>query len=166
MRLPLLLRGQLARSVGAHVIGTGRSGANSTVLAAGADRFVDLEQDDWEQAVGQVDLVYDLIGGVVQAKSLALVKPGGALVTVVSPPPDGRQDIRVVNFIREPSRAQLMELARMIDAGQLRPQVGAVYLLAEAPTAFNAKSHHSVTGKVILQPEWHRGSGSWTFGHS
>jgi NADPH:quinone reductase-like Zn-dependent oxidoreductase len=40
----------------------------------------------------------------------------------------------------------------MIDAGQLRPQVGAVYPLAEAPTAFNAKSNHSVTGKVILQP--------------
>jgi NADPH:quinone reductase-like Zn-dependent oxidoreductase len=143
---------QLARSVGAQVIGTGRSGVKSAVLDAGADRFVDLEQSDWETAVGQVDLVYDLIGGEVQAKAFALVKPGGALVTVTTPPPDLRQDIRVVNFIREPSRAQLVELARMVDAGRLRPQVGAVYPLADAQTAFNAKSNHGVTGKVILQP--------------
>jgi NADPH:quinone reductase-like Zn-dependent oxidoreductase len=143
---------QLARSADAHVVGMGREGVKSAILEAGADKFVDLEQEHWEDAVGQVDLVYDLIGGDIQARAMALVKPGGAFVTVVSPPPDVRQDIRTVNFIRDPSRAQLVELACLIDTGRLHPQVGAVYPLADMRTAFTDKTGHRVPGKVILQP--------------
>ena len=143
---------QLARSAGARVIGTGRSGAGSLALDVGADSFVDLDQDRWEDAVGQADVVFDTIGGEVLARSPAIVKPGGALVSVVAPPPADRQDIRAIHFVREPSRAQLVELARLVDTGQLRPQVGAVYPLADAREAFMAKSTQSIAGKVILQP--------------
>jgi NADPH:quinone reductase-like Zn-dependent oxidoreductase len=144
---------QLARSAGAYVIGTGRSNVESLVLELGVDRFVDLERDGWEKAVGDVDLVYDIIGGEVAARSLALVKPGGALVTVMGPPPSTRKDVRTVFFIRQPNRAQLVEVARRIDAGQLRPpRIGAVYSLAEARTAFTAKSSYHVAGKIILHP--------------
>jgi NADPH:quinone reductase-like Zn-dependent oxidoreductase len=145
---------QLARSVGAHVIGTGRSHVQSLVLELGADRFVDLEQDRWEDAVGQVDLVYDIIGGDVLARSAALVKPGGALVSVMgAPPPAARPDIRTVGFVRQPNRAQLVEIARLVDTGQLRPPpIGAVYPLAEAREAFAAQASRRVAGKVILQP--------------
>jgi NADPH:quinone reductase-like Zn-dependent oxidoreductase len=143
---------QLAHAAGARVIGTGRSNVRALVMELGADRFVDLEQDGWEKAVGQVDLVYDIIGGEVVARSLALVKPGGTLVTVMGPPPATRQDIRTVFFIRQPNRAQLVELARRVDAGQLRPpKIGAVYPLAEARNAFTAKSSQKVAGKIILQ---------------
>ena len=146
---------QLARSVGAHVIGTGRSHVRSLVLELGAERFVDLEQAGWEEAVGQVDLVYDIVGGEVAARSVALVKPGGALVTVTGPsaPATTRRDIRTLFFIRQPNRAQLVELARRVDAGELRPPpIGAVYPLAEAPKAFRQQSRGEVSGKIILQP--------------
>lgn len=143
---------QLARSAGAHVIGTGRASARSLALDLGADSFVDLEQDRWEDAVGQADVVFDAIGGDVLARSPAIVKPGGALVSVCAPPPSDRDDIRALHFVREPSRAQLLELARLVDAGELRPQVGAVYPLSDAREAFMAKSTRSIPGKVILQP--------------
>jgi NADPH:quinone reductase-like Zn-dependent oxidoreductase len=145
---------QLARSAGARVIGTGRSSVQSLVMELGAHRFVDLEKDGWEDAIGPVDLVYDIIGGEVISRSLALVKPGGALVTVMGPPPaTTRNDIRTVFFVRQPNRSQLVEIARRVDAGQLRvPQIGAVYPLAEARDAFMAKSKRNVAGKIILQP--------------
>ena len=143
---------QLARSAGAHVIGTGRAGARSLALDLGAESFVDLEQDRWEDAVGQADVVFDAIGGDVLARSPAIVKPGGTLVSVCAPPPSDRDDIRALHFVREPSRAQLLELARLVDAGELRPQVGAVYPLSDAREAFMAKSTRSIPGKVILQP--------------
>lgn len=145
---------QLARSAGAHVIAAGRSNIRSLVTELGADRFVDLEQAGWEAVVGQVDLVYDIIGGDVVARSLPLVKPGGTLVTVMGPPPaTTRQDIRTLFFIRQPNRAQLVELARQVDAGHLRPPtIGAVYPLAEARKAFAAKSGQKVPGKIILRP--------------
>ena len=61
----------LARWAGAHVIGTGRANARQRVLDLGADEFVDVEQEGWEKAVGPVDLVYDIIGGDVLARSAA-----------------------------------------------------------------------------------------------
>ena len=75
----------LARWAGAHVIGTGRANARQRVLDLGAEEFVDVEQDGWETAVGPVDLVYDIIGGDVLARSAAIVKPGGALVSIMGP---------------------------------------------------------------------------------
>ena len=143
---------ELARGAGAHVIGTGRAGARERVLELGADDFVDLEQGGWETAVGQVDLVYDAIGGDVLARSAAIVKPGGALVTIMAPLQTERDDIRVVHFVRDPSGAQLRDITRLVDQGKLRPQVGAVYSLTDAREAFMAKSTQHIPGKVVLTP--------------
>ena len=143
---------ELARWAGAHVIGTGRANARQRVLDVGADEFVDVERDDWETAVGQVDLVYDTIGGDVLAHSPAIVKPGGALVSVMAPPQTDRKDIRTVHFVRDPSGVQLRDIARLVDEGTLRPHVGAVYPLADAREAFMAKSTQHIPGKVVLTP--------------
>jgi NADPH:quinone reductase-like Zn-dependent oxidoreductase len=143
---------QLARWVGAQVIGTGRAGARQRVLELGADDFVDVERDGWETTVGQADLVYDAIGGDVLARSPAIVKPGGALVSVMAPPQTDRDDIHTVHFVRDPSGAQLRDITRLVDQGKLRPQVGAVYPLADAREAFMAKSTQHIPGKVVLTP--------------
>jgi NADPH:quinone reductase-like Zn-dependent oxidoreductase len=143
---------QLALWAGAHVIGTGRAGARQRALEAGADDFVDVERDGWEAAVGEVDLVYDAIGGDVLARSPAVVKPGGALVSVMAPPQTERADIRLVHFVRDPSGAQLRDITRLVEEGKLLPQVSAVFPLAEAREAFVAKSTQHIPGKVVLTP--------------
>jgi NADPH:quinone reductase-like Zn-dependent oxidoreductase len=143
---------QLAKAKGAHVIGTGRSTVRSLVLDLGADQFVDIEHGAWSDGIEQADLVFDTIGGDILARSVDIVKPGGALVSVASPPPADRDDIRTVFFIRDPNRAQLVEIAHLVDGGQIRPQVGAVYPLSEAREAFTAKSAGGIPGRVILQP--------------
>jgi NADPH:quinone reductase-like Zn-dependent oxidoreductase len=113
---------------------------------------VDVEREGWETTTGPVDLVYDAIGGDVLAHSPAIVKPGGALVSVMAPPQTDRDDIRTVHFVRDPSGAQLREIARLVDQGELRPHVSAVYPLAEARKAFMAKSTEHIPGKVVLTP--------------
>src|SRR3954462_5019888 len=142
----------LAHWAGARVIGTGRANARQRVLDVGADEFVDVERSGWETAVGPVDLVYDIIGGDVLARSAAIVKPGGALVSIVAPPPTDRNDIRTVGFVRDPSGAQLRDIARLVDEGTLRPDVSAVYPLADTREAFMAKSPEHIPGKVVLTP--------------
>jgi len=143
---------QLARWAGAHVVGTGRANARQRVLEAGADDFVDVERVGWEAAVGQVDLVYDTIGGDVLAHSPAIVKPGGALVSIMAPPETDRTDIRAMHFVRDPSGVQLRDIARLVDEGTLRSDVGAVYPLEETRQAFMAKSIEHIPGKVVLTP--------------
>jgi NADPH:quinone reductase-like Zn-dependent oxidoreductase len=142
----------LARWAGAHVIGTGRANTRQRVLDLGADRFVDVEQADWESDIGPVDLVYDIIGGEVLARSAAIVKPGGALVSIMGPPPTDRTDIRAVAFVRDANGAQLREISRLVDEGTLRPHVDAIYPLADAREAFLAKSTKHIPGKVVLTP--------------
>jgi NADPH:quinone reductase-like Zn-dependent oxidoreductase len=145
---------QLARWAGAEVIGTGRSHSRPLVMELGADRYVALDEERLGDTAGRADLVFDTIGGDVLAGSPVLLKPGGTLVTVKadSPLPTKRDDIRTVVFIQESSRAQLAELARLVDEGHLRPQVGAVYPLAQAAEAYGAKAAGGIPGRVVLQP--------------
>jgi NADPH:quinone reductase-like Zn-dependent oxidoreductase len=145
---------QPARWADAEVIGTGRSHSRPPVMELGADRFVALDADRLEDAAGWADLVFDTIGGEVLARSPALLRPGGTLVSVnaAAPPPTGRDDITTVIFIQESSRAQLTELARLVDEGHLRPQVGAVYPLAQAVEAYSAKAAGGIPGRIVLQP--------------
>jgi NADPH:quinone reductase-like Zn-dependent oxidoreductase len=145
---------QLARWAGAEVIGTGRGHSRPLVAELGADRFIALDADRLEEVAGQADLVFDTIGGEVLARSSALLRPGGTLVTIKADAqlPAGRDDIGTVVFVQESSRAQLTELARLVDQGQLRPQVGAVYPLAQAVEAFGAKAAGGIAGRIILKP--------------
>src|SRR5882724_4211990 len=96
---------QLARWAGAEVIGTGRGHSRPLATELGADRYIALDSDRLEDAAGQADLVFDTIGGEVIARSPALLKPGGTLVTIRADAqlPAGRDDISTVVFIQESS---------------------------------------------------------------
>ena len=135
------------------MIGTGRSHSAQLVAELGADRYIALDAEPLEDA-GQADLVFDTIGGDVLAGSAALLKPGGTLVTVKADAqlPVTRDDIRTVVFIQESNRAQLAELARLVDEGHLRPQVGGVYPLAQAVEAYSAKAAGGIAGRIVLEP--------------
>jgi NADPH:quinone reductase-like Zn-dependent oxidoreductase len=143
---------QLAHWAGARVIGTGRANVRQRILDLGADEFVDVEHDGWENAIGQVDLVYDCIGGDILDRSPAIVKPGGALVSIMNPPPTDRTDIRLVHFVRDPNGVQLREIARLVDEDIIRPEIGAVYSLSDAREAFMDKATKHIPGKVVLTP--------------
>jgi NADPH:quinone reductase-like Zn-dependent oxidoreductase len=143
---------QLARGAGAHVVATGRQWAEDLVRDLGADQFVDTERQRFEEVAGEVDVVLDVIGGEIRRRSWALVKPGGVLVSIVPPPEEVRHPgARGVLFVVEPDRAALSELARRIDAGELRSIVGEVFPLERGREAFEAKRRSGVPGKVVLQ---------------
>ena len=143
---------QLAKTIDARVVATGRPAHRDLAIELGADDFVALDQAGWENEIGEVDLVFDTIGGDILERSPAIVRPGGALISVVVAPPTTRTDIKSLAFVREQSGSQLREIAALVDAGQIRPQVGAVYPLAKGREAFAAKSAPGIPGRVILQP--------------
>jgi NADPH:quinone reductase-like Zn-dependent oxidoreductase len=138
---------QLAHEAGARVIGTGRADDRETVLGLGAHAFVDLAADSLAD-VGEVDLVLDVFGGEVRDRSTDLVRSGGALVTIASPPERHPADGRAVFFVVEPDRDTLAELARRVQEGRLRPIVGEVRPLEEAPAAF---AERRVRGRTIIR---------------
>ncbi|WP_433288974.1 NADP-dependent oxidoreductase [Micromonospora sp. CA-244673] len=139
---------QLAREVGARVIGTGRAADRDVALRLGAQTFLDLDADDLRQA-GEVDVVLDVIGGDILERSTELVRPGGTVVTIAVPPTVQPQDGRAVFFVVEPDRARLTDLAQRVRTGRLNPIVGAVRPLDETPSAFARR--HRTPGKTIIQ---------------
>lgn len=139
---------QLAREAGAVVIGTGRTADRESVLALGASAFLDLETEHLEDA-GVVDVVFDVIGGDILARSASLVRDGGTLVTIAEPAQVLPHNGRAVFFVVEPDRAQLIELADRLRDGRLAPIIGAVRPLAEAVAAFAPGER--VHGKTIIQ---------------
>jgi NADPH:quinone reductase-like Zn-dependent oxidoreductase len=138
---------QLAREVGAVVIGTGRAADRDTALGLGANAFVDLQADKLED-VGDVDVVFDVIGGEILDRSAALVRAGGTLVTIARTPTVKPKDGRAMFFVVEPDRAHLAQLAERLRDGRLKPIVGAVRPLAEAPAAF--APDRRTFGKTII----------------
>jgi NADPH:quinone reductase-like Zn-dependent oxidoreductase len=139
---------QLAREVGAQVIGTGRADDRDVVLGLGAQAFLDLTIDPLE-GIGEVDAVFDVIGGDVLERSTALVRPGGILVTIAMPPTVQPKEGRAIYFVVEPDRAQLADLAKRLRDGRLKPIVGAVRPLTETADAF--AGHQHTPGKTIIQ---------------
>ncbi|MFD8459860.1 NADP-dependent oxidoreductase [Streptomyces antimycoticus] len=139
---------QLAREAGARVIGTGRSADRDAAFALGVDTFLDLQTEKLED-VGEVDVVFDVIGGDILDRSTALVQAGGTLVTVVMPPKVQPKDGRAVFFVVEPDRARLTYLATRVRDGRLKPVVGAVRPLTEAPAAFAPATR--TPGKAIIR---------------
>ena len=102
---------QLAREAGAYVIGTGRAADRQPALDFGANEFVDLDNEALED-VGQVNLVFDLIGGDIGKRSARLVRAGGTLVSIVGPSEARPADGLAVDFVVESDRAQLSEIVR------------------------------------------------------
>jgi NADPH:quinone reductase-like Zn-dependent oxidoreductase len=139
---------QLAREAGAYVIGTGRAAARQTALEFGAKEFIDLDNDALEE-VGEVDLVFDVLGGDIAKRSAGVIRSGGTLVTVTGPTDARPTDGRTIDFVVEPNRAQLTELVQHVRTGRLRTKIGVVAALDDAVAAFNRTGR--TKGKTIIE---------------
>jgi NADPH:quinone reductase-like Zn-dependent oxidoreductase len=139
---------QLAREAGAYVIGTGRADSRQTALDFGAQEFVDLDSDALEH-VGEVDLVFDVLGGDIAKRSAGIVRAGGTLVTITGATEARPSDGRIVDFVVESDRAQLSELVQRLRHGRLRTNIGRVTALDDAVAAFNRTER--TKGKTIIR---------------
>jgi NADPH:quinone reductase-like Zn-dependent oxidoreductase len=135
---------QLAREAGAYVIGTGRPSDRERAGQLGAHRFLDLHDDNLQDA-GEVDVVLDVIGGDLRDGSTELLRPGGTLVSIAGPPTTQPRDGRAIFFVVEPDRQQLIELATRVRTGRLTPLVTTVSSLDDAPAAFSSR------GRTIIK---------------
>jgi NADPH:quinone reductase-like Zn-dependent oxidoreductase len=139
---------QLAREFGAYVIGTGRAADRRSALDVGANAFVDLDNEALED-VGEVDLVFDLIGGDIGMRSARLVRAGGTLVSIVGPSEARPIDGLAIDFVVESDRAQLNEVVQRVRDGRLRTNIGAVSTIDDAVAAFNPTERRP--GKTIIR---------------
>jgi NADPH:quinone reductase-like Zn-dependent oxidoreductase len=144
---------QLAHWRGVRVVATASARDVAFVRSLGADVVVDYHAERFEDTASDVDVVFDTVGGETQERSLRVLRKGGVLVSVVAPVPPGvaeRFGVRGVYFIVEGNRAQLAEIAALVDAGKLKPIIAEVFPLERAREAFEFGAASHSPGKIIL----------------
>lgn len=145
---------QLARRKGAEVIAVAAARHADLVRELGATQVVDYTTPGYEDAIRDVDVVFDTFGGEALERAWPMVKPGGALISIVDRPSNERAEalgIRAILFVVEPNRSQLVEIGQIIDAGALRPLTDATYPLAQSIEAYTRAAQGHLLGKIILR---------------
>ena len=145
---------QLAKWKGAYVIGTASARNHDLVRQLGADKLIDYQTTRFEDVVRDVDVVLDTIGGETQERSWKVLKPGGILVSIVSPPsPETAKalGVRQAYFFMEPNAAELAEIAKLVDGGKLRVIVENILPLAEVRRAHKISQSGHARGKIVLR---------------
>lgn len=146
---------QLAHHAGLQTVVTASTGDISVVRDLGANRVVDYRTQRFEEEVRDADAVIDLVGGETQTRSFQVLRRGGKLISAVSRPDQDlakRYGVEASFFLVDVTSQYLTKIARFIDGGKLRTNVGAVLRLADAREAHLMMEHvrPQPKGKIVL----------------
>lgn len=169
---------QLAKHLGAHVATTTSTANIALVKELGADVVVDYKKDDFEKVLRDYDVVLNSLGKDTLEKSLAVLKPGGKLISISGPPdPDFareeglnwmlRRVISLLSFgIRRKTKSrqigysflfmrangeQLSEITSLIEAGIIRPVMDRVFPFESTNEAMAYVETGRAKGKVVIK---------------
>ena len=144
---------QLAKWKGAYVIGTSSEENIDFLFDLGADEALDYKTVKFEDRLKDVDLVFDLIGGDTQQRSLKIIKKGGRLITTVQPKYQEEakaNDIHMEVFMTQSLPEELEQLGNLIDSGKIKPVVTKTFPLKDAAAAQIEMENGHTRGKMVL----------------
>jgi NADPH:quinone reductase-like Zn-dependent oxidoreductase len=147
---------QLAKELGAYVIGTSSAAKRVFVLSLGADMHVDYTQQRFEDVVPPVDVVLDTIGGETTRRSLAVLKPGGTLISLpIGLSPDLLEEararqVRGQHFLVVSNGDDMHQLATRLAAGTLHTHVSRTWPFEHLPDALRQVEGGHTQGKISV----------------
>ncbi|WP_171114919.1 MULTISPECIES: NADP-dependent oxidoreductase [Streptomyces] len=147
---------QIAKARGAYVIGTASAGKHDFLREIGVDEPVDYRATDFAEAVHDVDVVLDTIGGDYSVRSLRVLRPGGIVVSIL---PIGSDDfyaeaerlgVRAIRMLVDADQHGMRAIAGLVEDGRLRATIAGTFPLAEAAKAHELGDTGRTTGKLVL----------------
>ncbi|MEV5104491.1 NADP-dependent oxidoreductase [Streptomyces massasporeus] len=147
---------QIAKARGAYVIGTASAGKHEFLRSIGVDETIDYRETDVTEAVKDVDVVLDTIGGDNALHSLRVLRPGGVLVSILPVGSDDlyeeaeRLGVRALRMLVDADRGGMEAIADLIVTGKLRATIAGTFPLAEAAEAHTLGDTGRTTGKLVL----------------
>jgi NADPH:quinone reductase-like Zn-dependent oxidoreductase len=144
---------QLAKSRGAYVVATTSGKNRAFVESLGADEVIDYKMQNFSEILRDIDVVFDTLGGDIQESSWSVLRQGGILVSIVSPPAEEKAKelgVRCAFVFIEPNAYILEQLAKLVEQGKLRPIVGAEFALKDIAKAHALSESGRTVGKIVL----------------
>ncbi|NOU48228.1 MAG: NADP-dependent oxidoreductase [Bacteroidales bacterium] len=145
---------QMAVQAGARVIVTASETDKNWLLSLGAHEVIDYRTKRFESVAGEVDMVFDLVGGEVQDRSFTIIREGGFLVAVNQHPSAElakKYNVRTVFMNALPRAESLKQVYHLIEKGKLSLEVAQVYPLEEAGQAWKNIAEN-LTGTTGYRP--------------
>lgn len=145
---------QLAKHLGAYVATTVRNSDIDFVKNLGADEIIDYKTQDFTSILKNYDAVFDTVGGETNAKSYAVLKTGGALVSMVEQPDDAlvkQYDVRYTRQFTQVTTERLTGIAELVDNGILKVNIDKIFTLDQAAEALEYLATGHPRGKVVIQ---------------
>jgi NADPH:quinone reductase-like Zn-dependent oxidoreductase len=146
---------QIAKARGAYVVATASAAKHAFVESLGADEIIDYRKVDFSAVVRNIDVVLETVGGDYGERSLATLRPGGLLVTIVDRSNEAlaaktkQAGFRFAGISVEPDHEGLEELARLVDEGKLKVHVERTLPLDNVREAHELLESH-LPGKIVL----------------
>jgi len=156
---------QLAKWKGAHVIGTASARNEDFLRELGCDEIIDYTTTRFEDVVADVDMALDSVvrdvsaatdalAGETLQRSWGVLKKDGILVSICATPSSetaAAYGVRCKYILAQPNGAQLAEIARLVDAGHVKPTIATVLPLKQAAKAHELSQGGHTRGKIVLQ---------------
>jgi NADPH:quinone reductase-like Zn-dependent oxidoreductase len=142
---------QMAKAAGLRVSATASASSGAHVARLGADLVIDRHAERFEELVGGVDLVLDLVGGDVVDRSWALLPEGGALVSSVRPDvaAGAPMNKRGLWFMMQPDGAALANVLQAVADGRLSATIAETVGLTDLPAAIERNRTGHAPGKAV-----------------
>lgn len=147
---------QIAKARGAYVIGTASAGKHAFLRGLGVDEVIDYRETDFTEAVKDVDVVLDTMGGDHALRSLRVLRPGGVVVSILPVGAEGfreeaeRLGVRAVTMLVDADRADMEAIAGLVEQGKLRAAIAGTFPLAGVAEAHALGDTGRTTGKLVL----------------
>ena len=147
---------QIAKNLGAYVIGTSSAANKDFVLGLGADEHIDYKAQRFEDVVSDVDFVYDTIGGENIDRSLKVIKKGGSIISI----PSGLNEaviekakalgINGYQFMVTSNGKDMESIARQLENGELKSHVSKTFPFSSMAEAHLQIETGRTVGKIIV----------------
>lgn len=144
---------QLAKNAGAYVIGTASENNEAFLRELGVDEFINYKTTRFEEVVKEVDLVLDGVGFDTAERSVQVIKPGGVLVCIVTPPPMEAATARGITAKyagTQPTTDVLTKIAELIDSGKVKPHIQQAFPFSKIHEAMQLNQTQHTRGKVVV----------------
>jgi NADPH:quinone reductase-like Zn-dependent oxidoreductase len=150
---------QIAKYLGAYVIGTGSDANYDFVKELGADEYVDYNHERFEEVIQKVDIVFDAVGGDNPKRSLDIIRSGGLLIAIAGGITDEvkklaeKKGVKASAYLVQSNGDDMEQLAELLEAGTIRPFISKEFSFDQIKEAHTEIESGRTRGKIVISME-------------
>jgi NADPH:quinone reductase-like Zn-dependent oxidoreductase len=148
---------QIAKHLGAYVIGTSSAKNREFVLQNGADQHIDYTTENFQQIVSDVDFVLDTVGGDTILKSLEVIKEGGTIITITTSSLSDEilekaksKQVNLSFLLVQSSGENMLQLAQLLENGVIKSHVSKIFTFDQMGDAHLHLEKGRTVGKIVV----------------